>query len=524
MPKKPGPAQRQLSEGCGITSWSPGLFDFDSIEAEEADLNRRLATYDQVSQDKLPATSEGAGTGYFKLAKVTTDKGVAPQQQQQRKKPLLESTGARQALRLDVIKQRQTEARRRTKLSTGLPSPPLAPPQTSSTGARPGRDVYDWADNEDPRYVTKFDSGRPCLTRRPATREPSASAASAAPPHSAPSTTSRFLQVPATPKEISPTRYPAPMPRWLDPHKVGAELAQREAARWIEDNGVDPLLKRCDDFTQRLDRDEAGTAKQTPRQANQGGAHDVVFGGEHPNVAFGRSLAQQDYQRRKAYEQGLVDPDTVPVDTTWQAGTYSGRAVGSAWVKLERELGNQEPINTSAVPGPLNISAHRPTKVKPNVDWRHMPRSRSPTGYAVPRLRMSYCHAAKRPMPGRHVPSLDRGCSCQHDNLDSQGDQAKPGGINRSPAVVMKKNGCARDPRALFALQPHPRHNATGSTDADDTKNNDDDRHISSRPASTRAKAYRAAGNYNRRRDDTRRGSDSSDSDILAPARARRFS
>ncbi|KAJ9149637.1 hypothetical protein NKR19_g5613 [Coniochaeta hoffmannii] len=481
VPKKPGPAQRQLSEGCGITSWSPGLFDFDSIEAEEADLNRRLATYDQVSQDKLPATSEGAGTGYFKLAKVTTDKGVAPQQQQQRKKPLLESTGARQALRLDVIKQRQTEARRRTKLSTGLPSPPLAPPQTSSTGARPGRDVYDWADNEDPSHAGTICIGSLCCAAA-----------------------------------LGTLYYLALLAR--------AELAQREAARWIEDNGVDPLLKRCDDFTQRLDRDEAGTAKQTPRQANQGGAHDVVFGGEHPNVAFGRSLAQQDYQRRKAYEQGLVDPDTVPVDTTWQAGTYSGRAVGSAWVKLERELGNQEPINTSAVPGPLNISAHRPTKVKPNVDWRHMPRSRSPTGYAVPRLRMSYCHAAKRPMPGRHVPSLDRGCSCQHDNLDSQGDQAKPGGINRSPAVVMKKNGCARDPRALFALQPHPRHNATGSTDADDTKNNDDDRHISSRPASTRAKAYRAAGNYDRPRDDTRRGSDSSDSDILAPARARRFS
>lgn len=528
-PQKPGPAERNLSEQCGITTWS-SIIDWENPDDQQADLDRRLALYEAIAMHTGPATTEGTvpcqtGTSQRELG-VRHDEPAKPQGQQG-KQPLTQPTTTRSGADMGVNAKPDDQDKRETTRTSGGPATPPVPPCTTSARRVPVEDRYGRVIQEDARYVNQPNAETPKLTRHPAMRRPPTQAGSTrAPvtpaPYSAPSTTARFTAAPAS--------YPAKVPRWMDPHKVEVVLAERELARRAGESSDDAWVKRRKEYARQVVEEEtaktgriprqmshgnvpnvADKTRQTHRQTSPGGIADVAFGGEHPTVAFARSAAEQDYQRRQAHELDLVDPDTVPIDTSWQERTYSGRAVGAAWVKLEKERGGDEPTHTSAVPSPLTIQKSvTNTRLDEGVLGRHVPKPPSP--YSQSKPSMSYCHAAGEYLLGLHLRSLERGCTCQYSSVSAQRDKAEPQRPtqshvhgqrnyvddvdNRSPGPVAD-NVKTGEPRVHFSLPPHPRYNTNGynADDGDDDDNRD------------------------------RGGSDSgsSDSDILAPARPRRF-
>lgn len=496
-PPRPGPAQHNLSQQCGIETWSP-IIDWTSLEAQQADLERRLASYDS----KRPATTEGIVPGHpgttSNEPSVPNNKPAAGQRQG--KQPVTQGTTGRPDVDRGFITQQDEQYQRKTTRTSRVPTAPPVPLQTSSAHKTPSRDKYDRVVKEESRYVNKPNAGRPGLTRRPAMRVPSTSRPSAPAPYSAPSTTARFTEVPSAPAPIQPAPYPAPVPRWMDPHHIEAELARREVARHADDSNDNAWAKRREEYTRQVEKEEVTgnkpasrrvsareapkvTAKTNPMPRETSSGEGPVFGGEHPAVAFARQAAKQDYERRKAREPYLIDPDTMPIDTTWQERTYSGRAVGAAWVKLEKERGHRDPTYTSAVPGPLTIqkgvadmNIERPA--------RNLPQDARYRAYQPPTPQMSYCHAAGEYRPGGHLRSLDRGCTCAYTSVSAQRDVGKSQRPSASGQVVNSDKEKSRGPQVHFSTPPHPRYNATGYMPDDD--------------------------------------GDSSDSDILAPARPRR--
>ncbi|KAH8910711.1 hypothetical protein BR93DRAFT_934311 [Coniochaeta sp. PMI_546] len=263
----------------------------------------------------------------------------------------------------------------------------------------------------------------------------------------------------------------------------------REGIDWevIEDHERHKR-KKLETFTQleRQDLEHNPTTKQhRSRALNREDRGEPLFRGEHPNVAYARCLAEQDYQRRKDQEPGLVDPSTVPVDTSWQERTYSGPVVGQAWVQLAKELyPDGDPLaqwrdqevtlpNTAAVPNPLTVqnrllmkygvitqstSCHeRATPQKPANDGRIQTRS-----------------SINPPTP--HQSRIHGRLSCMEDGNDSL-----PG------PVVTPNKGQSKESRLHYSLPPQPRHASRRRYDEKD----DDDNLISPRSAPTPTKPYR---------------------------------
>jgi hypothetical protein len=261
----------------------------------------------------------------------------------------------------------------------------------------------------DTRYAKTFHANLPDLIRDAVVRSLRVPTA----------TMARSLSTPFMPGPSTHTPYPAPVARWQDLYKIEQQLVERELARWGEKSSDSPWARRVMGSPRQIDDDEeAAKARQLVRRITERSDHqvlegpqsdqrrrstaDVVFGGEHPTIAYARHLAEIDYQRQRAHEPDLVDPMNVPIDTTWQEQTYSGQAVGAAWLRLEEERREHGPTRTSAVPIPLNFQKH--------VAETPMDEART----------WSYCHVAKKRLPGRHIRVLERGCSCQFDAAQAQ--------------------------------------------------------------------------------------------------------
>ncbi|OIW35333.1 hypothetical protein CONLIGDRAFT_53859 [Coniochaeta ligniaria NRRL 30616] len=378
---RPGPAQRRLTETCGMRPWDSNI-DIDSIEKAEEALQKRL--------DAIEASSHLRSSSRRKSG-LTVDTQTGSKYDEGKKplpKPGLNRRGTDFRQGATSHHGHHEEGKRQKVENSGGYMPPFAPKlPVSETGMN--REGVDWEVIDDyERYKRK------------------------------------------TSRTYTPPR--------LQRATTGAPLETKD--------------KIFDNLVAQVERQDLGrhpTAKQHhPRPATRAEHADTLYRGEHPNVAYARHLANDDYRRRKGHEPGLVDPSTVPVDTSWQARTYSGPVVGEAWLKLAKELyPDGDPLaqwrdqevslpNTSAVPNPLALQNSLLAKhgvQEPYIGGR------------------SQTRAPARP------PSPHKGQMLEYYSYlwDEDEDDSSPG-----PPTTRHK-GKGKEPQAHLAAPPRPRRSAS---------------------------------------------------------------
>lgn len=347
----PGPAQSKLAQSYGVGPHDP-KYDVDLIEKQEDELEKRLAAIDEDSRRKQLAAEEASRrrpSGYQQS--VSTFDTQTQSQHQQGRPP---SSGSRANLRGTDSRQappgyREGQRSRNVENSGSYTPSRVAQPPPSRTGM--------YRDGVDREVIEDYEEYKS--------------------------------------KKLEPTYASLRAPRQnMDgkPRKSDEVLDNLTAQLWgRQDLGPAPPAHQ-----------------QQPRRVSRKAVPEPVFHGEHPDVAYARRLAEQDYQSRKPREQGLVDPSTVPVDTSWQDRTYSGQTVGPAWTKLTRELNPEgdHPAQwtdqdvtlprTSAVPSPLSVKK-TPERVQRTVS--------QPPSYPARSTTQEQEYGGGRPVTPRPVTS-----------------------------------------------------------------------------------------------------------------------
>lgn len=305
----PGPAQSKLAQTYGVGPHDP-KYDVDLIEKQEYDLEKRLAAIDEDSARKQLAAEEASRRRPSRYQQSVSTFDTQTQSQPQQGRP--PSSESRANLRGTDFRQappgyREGQRSRNVENSGSYTPSRVAQPPPSRTGM--------YRDGVDREVVEDYEEYKS--------------------------------------KKLEPTYAALRAPR------QNMEGKPRKSDEVL--NNLTAQLSRQD-----LGRGPAAH-QQHPRQMSRKAEPDPFYHGEHPNVAYARHSAEQDYQRRKPRERGLVDPSTVPVDTSWQDRTYSGQTVGPAWTKLTKELNpegdhpaqwTEQDVTlprTSAVPSPLSV-------------------------------------------------------------------------------------------------------------------------------------------------------------------------